>query len=287
MKSWKLYILLVFLPGCLSLSPHKCQEVSTPSTEAELAEHWIDRKNYDQALENLNSMVKKDSENESTYHQIGRVYSSMGDIDESSKFYSKALHIKSSYNPSYIALRDISKFKLIQVRKDIEIAKEGFIKAKRKGQDTIKNYQKNLNDLYQKQAKIYIEQAKTYLKYENPELNVTEFPEIEAHLRDVQDMIKEIEETNLIQKEKGIDINTEHLNLLDELKKMRSEISKKHTSMLMVLGAKFIEEDEIDKALDCLKDADAQMGKFFEEEDPTSQVSLLIPNEEVLALSKN
>lgn len=120
-------------------------------------------------------------------------------------------------------------------------------------------------------------QAKTYLLYKSLLTSIAQFPELEAHLRDMQDQLSEIQEEQRKRTKSP---------LVQDIYVMRGKLAHKHAEDLLLLGREAVKDGHYLRAIDYLRDADAQMGKFFQEEDPTAEISLLKSNENTRELAE-
>ncbi len=247
------------------------------------AQAFIETKEYTKALEIARNFSQENPSHAEGHYTLGNIYTLLGDNSNAILHYQKALENNPLYHESYTSLKNIYRLNLLNIRKNIEDALQKKLQAKKEGSEQIKELQKHWASLLYEKAKLHISEATTYLLYQEKNSNISEFPELEAHLRDVQDSIKEIEEGKSRQPLKSKDIKEA---LYHEIHTKRSNIAKKHARILVDSSQEWYSTKSMQKSIDALKDADAQIAKFYKEEDPTSEVFLLTFDDEVLSLSQ-
>ena len=203
---------------------------------------------------------------------LGKAYGIEGNIDQAITSFQKTLRIEPEHRKAYMALRNIYRLKQMKLDKALAKVREQKKVAQEKGDDALKGIQTRLNKLVEDNAALYLSEAKTYLLYQELQTNVVQYPEIEAHLRDMQDILKNMEESRL-QSPAKLEMITN--SIYQQIQKMRSELAEKQATSLILIADGYRQKNAIFKAIDALKEADAQIAKFYKEEDPTTEVSLL------------
>lgn len=247
--------------------------------EPDSIQSLLEEKKYPQALEVLAKEREQKPSDANVYYQTAHVYGLAGDQGNAILYYRKTLELAPTNHEAYLALKSLHRFHLMQLRRQIEDKSEARFLAKSKGEPTLKTEQKDLENLFYTKARLHLSEATTYLLYEDRDSNISEFPELEAHLRDMQDIIKEMQEVRT----KGEEKQKEH-PLYREIHEVRSKIAQKHARTLLGLAEDFQKEGNVSRALEVLKDADAQMSKFYPEEEPTSEVILFEADASIHAL---
>lgn len=261
-------------------SIEKKQQELTPLDQANL---YLEKQEHSKAIESLKDLVNRDPSNAQAYYLLAKAYTLSKDYPNAISCYQKSLQIHPVFHESYISLRNIYRLNLLNIRKKTEDAVEKRVQAKKEGSPEIQTLQKNWVELLYEKAKLHISESTTYLLYQDRDSNISEFPELEAHLRDIQDSLKEIEEGKSKQPIKSKDIKDP---LYHEIQNKRSDVAKKHARVLIEYAQEWQSKKNLQKAIDSLKDADAQIAKFYKEEDPTSETFLLNFDNEVLTLSQ-
>lgn len=245
----------------------------------------------------------------------------------------KALEANPSDFTAYNAVKNNYRLRLTKLRDQMDEVILERSTAKNQGTEQLQNLQQRWQELVNQKTQYYLEQAEFYLLYQdsstdiyqNANLSLTDFPEIDAHLRDAYDLLKEIDEghtpiaepsipketayqtssysavesNNIANKDLYLASTSDEIELeptlntppqtppppktptnvnpkLVQIMDMRKTITIKYINTLLHLS----QQIETLHSLDLLKEADAQIAKFYRQENPTSEVALLIANNE-------
>ena len=258
----------------MSIASRKMTPAEPSSDSLGQANFYLERHKPSKAIQALEKAKTSDQEKQAEiFHLQGCSHALSGEIQKAIVCYQNSLQKKPNYHRSYMALKNIYQWEILKTRALLDKYKAEKVDAVEKGKDTLPQIQKNLEDVYQKQASIYLSQAKTYFLYNHASTNISEFSELDAHLRDMQDIFK-----GEAQKE-------HRSSLLKEIRMTRRKLTKKYTKMLVQVGVNYAKQGKTYKAVDVLKEADDQLAKFFLEEKPTSKVTYMEADEEVVTLS--
>jgi len=285
-----LFLVISWISGCVPWATEEdVQAAETtsssipPSNAVEQAQYWIQHNEPAKAIELLQQEIAKNPADSHLYYVLGLAYNAQGNFSEALNCYRQSLEKNPEAKEAYLSAMHVYRVILTDIRKDadkIALQKET---AKEEGNEQIGDLQKQWQDIVERRAHLYLEQAQFYLIYQNIEMNIAVFPELEAHLRDTQDLIKEIEESHTMPPRK---LETIQNPLFDEILQMRSTISKKHIRCLQTFSDQEASKRNFSKAVNILKDADAQISKFYREENPTAEVSLLKHDSEIQTLAQ-
>lgn len=204
--------------------------------------------------------------------------------------YRRALETNPNDVAAYQAVKHAYRLKLTQLRDETDIVLEQRQEAKNQGKEELMELQQRWQKLVHQKAQYYLEQADFYLLYQDPNakiyqnmnLSLTDFPELEAHLRDAYDLAKEIDDGRIATPVPSTTYSEVQTSpaitnpLLMKIIDTRKAITIKYIRTLLDLAQK----QETLHSVDLLKEADAQIAKFYRQENPTSEVALLIANNE-------
>ncbi len=252
-----------------------------PTESLTQAEYWIQKKDPEKAIAALQP-INEETADVKLLYLLGNAYNLQGNYTNALRCYRNILIKDARFYDAYQASKNVYRIITVDIRKEFESIQNLRYEAKNKGDDQLPDIQKKYQSLLESRSNIYLEQAEFYLLYQETEMNISDFPEIEAHLRDTQDLLKELEEGRIrpYTKLEKID-NPLYNKILD----MRAKITKKHIRSLLDLAETAAQQKDFYKAINSAKDADAQVGKFYREEEPTADVSILAVDSEVAELA--
>ncbi len=257
------------------------QEVKIEPTSLEPLEeirYYIRYSESDKALASADSYLAKKPNEAQVHYFKGQAYGQKGELDQAIACYENALSLEPRHHASYIILKGIYQIRELEVEESIynhKKEKENYLIS---GSGSLENISQLLEDDYRKQIGVYLDQAKAYLIYDAPDSNVTEYPQIEANLRDAQDILKDMNQSYKKNDEMPAD------GLLKEIIEVRSSTSKKHVRSLVALSESYSEERKFQQSIDLLKEADSQVAKFFAKEKSFVKVWSLIKDDEIVAI---
>ena len=260
-------VAIALLSSCAMTHDPCPQKSDPPKQPLERGEYFVEQRNHQQAIGELEQLIRQQPQNAEAYYQLGQIYGLSGNLPQAIICYRQALQIQPNHHSAYLALENIHKLQMGYIKNRIQEVKDKVELARQRGEEELKNIIPQLHSLNRDLARLHLEQAKSHLLYDDPAINMTFFPEIEAHLRDMQDLIKEMEEA---QSRNPRELKQVKDPIFKEIKEMRSALSKKQARTLITVSEELANTGDVVKAIDTLRDADAQIGKFFEEEDPTA-----------------
>lgn len=274
-------VMALWCAGCFSIPDPRVSDRPLPQTDVEKARMFLDKGQPDKAL----NVLEKAPPNAETFYLMGCAYIFLRDTKQGIAFFQKALTAQPNYHVAYIALHNIYESQLLELHAQIDGLKEVEIAALQEGKGGVKEIYESLVNLYMRQADLFISQGKTYLLYSNVSSNITAFAGIEAHLRDMQDLFQE--KSRVPPEYKQHIEEGKYAALLSEIKEIRQAITKKYITTLVESSKNWMDQGNISRAVEILKEADDHVSRFFAEEKPTSKMSHLENDAEVKMLAKD
>ena len=278
--------ILALTTGCLRMTEPAADNVVLAQDDVEKSRILMEQQKPQEAILLLNQVVERQPRNKEAHYLLGCAAIRRGELDKAIGFYQAALTFDSSYHAAYLALKNIYQNEKSRLRGRLERL------AKRKSQEIYKlngDLKQIESDWLQEQrthAQLFVSQGKTYLLYYDQATNVTEFPDLDGHLRDMQDVLVSKNKTSAVPAPvKNVPVVSDPL--LGTLQETRRAITKKYAHTLFTMGVQQAINSSLYGGVDILKEADDQLSKFFVEEKNTSNVIYLEPDEEVVALSRN
>jgi tetratricopeptide (TPR) repeat protein len=270
------------LAGCLGLHPTTCpQPELAPKDRLPQAKLLLERKEPGEAMAILLKMAEKEPRNKDVYYLSGYACGLLGDMEKAISFYQKALTIDSGYHAAYLALKNIYQSEKLAWRTHIDLLNAHKEEELHKSDGDFQEIEKSFQEEQRNQAHIFLSQAKTYLLYYDLTANIAEFPDIDAHLRDIQDSLQSKKKTAGKTQKEAAD------PLIAEIQEIRRAITKKNAHTLFSQGVRLASQKNIIGAVEGLKDADDQLNKFFGDEKDNSKFAYLEADAEVIALAQN
>ncbi|HON45348.1 MAG TPA: hypothetical protein P5543_07350 [Planctomycetota bacterium] len=219
-----------------------------------------------------------------THYELAGLYTLTNQMDKALIQHKQVLQINPNHHETYVSMKNILRIQSTELRDKMLHIGQAKENAKVHGNADIKNIMQQWDNAIKEKIKLSLIEADFYLLYNDILSNIAEFPEIEAHIRDVQDLWKErweAKQTTLHDKE---EINDP---LYMELQNRRSALAIKHAKTLLAMSIEYEQKGNVNRAIDMLRDAEAQIAKFYPEEEPTAEMVILTTEENVDYLSRN
>ena len=255
---------LCFFTGCMQLyysNPDKYDNAELPIAEQ---------------INTLEARVHSGSATFEEHYALAGLYTRTNQLDKALEEYKQVLQLQPSHHETYVSMKNILRVKSTDLRDrmlDIEDEKN---EAKGSGTQDLATIMQRWDDAIKEKIRLYLIEADMYLLYDNLRDNISDFPEVEAHIRDVQDLWKERWEAKQSEEQNKKNIEDP---LYTQLQECRSSLAIKQAKTLLAMSYEFDKEKEIARAIDMLRDADAQIAKFYPDEEPTAEMVLLVTHE--------
>lgn len=274
----QLFIICIF-SGCQLVSrPVAPKKAIVPKDPIEKSKYFIENNEAKKALNELEPLAVNASTPE-TYYLMARSYASLGELDNAVIYYEKTLQLQDNYDEAYTLLKEIHRYRQIQLQEEIYILEERQSEFSDTGRGNANEIADNLNQVYNKQTQVYLAQGKAFLLYTNPTSNISDFSELDAELRDVQDFVRERKHGYLSNQKKEKLDDPLYLSVLN----MRSDVAKKHIKNLLTQSKIELDKSNVEKSIDLLKDANTQVGRYYEEKN--SNIQSLVKDDEIARMS--
>lgn len=273
-------ILCALLCSCqLVQRPTKMKSRAIPSDPLQKSAYYIENNQAQQALQELEPLLVN-NENPEIFYLTARSYAAIGALDNAIVYYEKCLQLQSDYHAAYNLLKEIHRYRQITLQQIIDDLKEQQVQFSNSGRGDINAIMRSLNQAYNQQTQIYLAQGKAFLLYDNTQSNIADFSELEAQLRDVQDFIRERKQGYVSSVKKQSFTDPLYLKVLN----MRSDVTKKHIQNLVQQSRLELQENNIAKAIDLLREANTQTSRFYEDKD--SNIQSLVKDDQIENLSR-
>lgn len=262
---------LCVFTGCMQLYYSHPDEY--PNSELPIAEQ----------ISSLEAKVQSGSTSFEEHYALAGLYTRTNQLDKALEEHKKVLQLKPDHHETYVSMKNILRIESTDLRDKMLAIEEAKNDAKGSGTQDLATIMQRWDDAIQEKIRLYLIEADMYLLYDNVRDNISDFPEVEAHIRDVQDLWKERWESKQQESQEKKTINDP---IYTRLQDCRSALAIKQAKTLLAMSQEFDKEEEIIRSIDMLRDADAQIAKFYPEEEPTAEMVLLVTNENIDSLAR-
>lgn len=268
--------------GCMGLHPHECPAKETaPEEGLAKARFFLERNQPAEAVAVLEKMADKQPRNREIFYLLGYSWGLLSDMEKAISFHQQALAIDSRYQAAYLALKNIYMSEKLEWRARMDRLNKRKEQELHKADGNFQDIEIAFQEEQRNQARIFISQAKTYMLYYDLTANIAEFPDIDAHLRDIQDSLQNKKKSAGKTRKEAPD------PLIAEIQEVRRATTKKYAHTLFSQGLALATQGNMLSAVESLKDADDQLNKFFGDEKDTSKFVYLETDAEINALAQN